>query len=181
MLRSLLSVAFTAAAAAIIAPQTVQAAGEPPVVERAAIARETGRREINGVDYYYEIHGQGEPLLLLHGGLGSSDMWASILPMLTEEREVIAVDLHGHGRTPLGGRSIKMADIGADMAELIEALGHAQVDVLGYSFGGWTGLHLAANAPGKVRRLVLISMPYARGRVFRRDAAAAGAALGSSC
>ena len=59
----------------------------------------TGRVNANGIDYYYEIHGSGEPLLLLHGGLGSIDMFGSVLGKLAETRRVIAVDLHGHGRT----------------------------------------------------------------------------------
>ena len=68
------------------------------------IPKKSGRVEANGVNYYYEIHGQGEPLLLLHGGLGSIDMFGPVLPALAQERQVIAVDLHGHGRTALGDR-----------------------------------------------------------------------------
>jgi pimeloyl-ACP methyl ester carboxylesterase len=158
--------ATAAVAITIASPQSPRAEEKAPAMQVATVATKAGRHEINGVDYYYEIHGKGEPLLLLHGGLGSIDMYASILPMLTDRREVIAVDLHGHGRTSLGERSITMADIGADMAKLMDALGYAKVDVLGYSFGAWTGLHLAANAPERVRRLVLVSMPYAREGFF---------------
>ena len=68
----------------------------------------TGYIAANGVNYYYEIHGQGEPLLLLHGGLGSIDMFGPVLPALAESRQVIAVDLHGHGRTALGDRPISL-------------------------------------------------------------------------
>jgi pimeloyl-ACP methyl ester carboxylesterase len=64
----------------------------------------TGHAAANGINYYYEIHGAGEPLLLLHGGLGSTDMFRPIMPQLTEHRQVIAVDLQGHGRTELGTR-----------------------------------------------------------------------------
>jgi pimeloyl-ACP methyl ester carboxylesterase len=71
-------------------------------------ASKSGRLEIAGVNYYYEVRGEGEPLLLLHGGLGSLDMFAPILPALTQARQVIAVDLHGHGRTALGGRNINL-------------------------------------------------------------------------
>src|SRR5688572_30265751 len=71
-----------------------------------AVASTTGHVEVNGVSYYYEIHGRGEPLLLLHGGLGSIDMFGPNLPLLAEGRQVIAVDLHGHGRTALGDRNI---------------------------------------------------------------------------
>src|SRR5688572_26185514 len=89
-----------------------------------------------GVTYYYEIHGQGEPLLILHGGLGSIDMFGPILPALAKRRQVIAVDLQGHGRTTLGERPINLTDIGNDLATLLRKLDVDTVDVVGYSFGG---------------------------------------------
>ena len=142
----------------------------PPINAHAGTIQaevgKSGRHEINGVSYYHETRGEGKPLLLLHGGLGSIDMFAPVLPILTDTRKVIAVDLHGHGRTPLGKRSIDVADIGADMAILIDRMGHKQVDVVGYSFGAWVALQLAAGAPGKIDRLVLVSMPYAREGFF---------------
>jgi pimeloyl-ACP methyl ester carboxylesterase len=116
----------------------------------------------NGVPYYYEVHGTGEPVLLLHGGLGSTDMFEPALPELEENRQVIAVDLHGHGRTPLGDRKINPPDIGDDMAVLLEQLGFETVDVLGYSFGGAVAFRLAAQHPARVRRLVLVSAGYAQ-------------------
>jgi hypothetical protein len=86
----------------------------------------SGYVEANGVHYYYEVHGQGEPLLLLHGGLGSIDMFGPLLPALAEGREVIGVDLHGHGRTRLGDRSIDYMDLGDDLAIVLSALGYDQ-------------------------------------------------------
>ena len=118
---------------------------------------ERGHEAINGVNYYYEIHGQGEPLLLLHGGLGSIDMFRPVLPVLAEGREVIAVDLHGHGRTPLGNRKINLLDIGNDLAVILKQLGYGPVDVLGYSFGAGAGFRLAVQHPEMVRRLALVS------------------------
>jgi pimeloyl-ACP methyl ester carboxylesterase len=128
--------------------------------ETKAEPKTTGRVEANGVDYYYELHGQGEPLLLLHGGLGSIDMFRPVLPSLAEHREVIAADLHGHGRTVLGGRKIDMADMGDDMAVILDRLGYEQVDVMGYSLGAGVAFRLGVQHPGKVRRLVLVSASY---------------------
>jgi pimeloyl-ACP methyl ester carboxylesterase len=121
-----------------------------------------GHALINGVNYYYEVHGQGEPLLLLHGGLGSIDMFGPVLPAFAKNRQVIAVDLHGHGRTPLGDRKIRLPDIGDDMAALLDKLGYRQVDVLGYSFGGGVAFRLAVQHPNQVRRLVLVSAGFAQ-------------------
>src|SRR5205823_11670380 len=114
------------------------------------------------VNYYYEIHGRGESLLLLHGGLGSIDMFGPILPVLARERQVTAVDLHGHGRTALGDRPINLIDMGNDMAVLVKELGHSTVDVLGYSMGGGVGLRFAIQHPAQVRRLAIVSAGYAQ-------------------
>lgn len=122
----------------------------------------SGYIEANGVNYYFAIYGQGEPLLLLHGGLGSIDMFGPVLSHLAENRQVIAVDLHGHGRTALGDRAINLIDIGDDLAVLLEGLGYEQVDVLGYSFGGGAAFRLAVQHPRFVRRLALVSAGYAR-------------------
>lgn len=125
-----------------------------------------GHVEANGVRYYYEIHGAGEPLLLLHGGMGSLDMFAPMLPRLASERRVIAVDLHGHGRTALGDRPLNLIDIGDDMATILESLGVERSDVLGYSLGGGVAFRLAAQHPERVRRLVLVSAAFARDGYF---------------
>jgi pimeloyl-ACP methyl ester carboxylesterase len=122
----------------------------------------TGYASANGLSYYYELHGAGEPLLLLHGGLGSVDMFGPLLPILAEHRQVIGVDLHGHGRTALGDRPISLIDIGDDMATVLAEVGHRQVDVLGYSFGAGAAFRLAVQHPERVRRLALVSAPFAR-------------------
>jgi pimeloyl-ACP methyl ester carboxylesterase len=129
---------------------------------RAAIAKKTGHVEVNGVNYYYEIQGEGEPLLLLHGGLGSIDMFGPVLPILAEKRQIIGVDLHGHGRTTLGDRPISLIDMGDDMAAILKHLGYRQVDVLGYSLGAGVGFRLAVQHPDAVRRLVLASGAFSQ-------------------
>lgn len=166
MLKPFLAVLFAVFLSVAAFPAAAEAAGAAPAMQGVPPAKSSGRQTINGVPYSYEIRGDGEPLLLLHGGLGSMDMFAPVLPILTARREVILVDLHGHGRTPLAGRPVRMAEIGADMAALVKALGYDQVDVMGYSFGGWTALHMAAQAPATVRRLVLVSLPYAQDGFF---------------
>jgi len=152
-----LSAILMTLAAAIALPAAAQAQG----AELPAISR-SGHVEANGLRYYYEIRGEGEPLLLLHGGLGSIDMFRPILPALAAKRQVIGIDLQGHGRTRLGTRPIRLEAIGADLAVVLAALGYDKVDVLGYSFGGGAAFQLAVQHPDKVRRLVMVSAGYAQ-------------------
>jgi pimeloyl-ACP methyl ester carboxylesterase len=128
----------------------------------AAKPTKSGYVEANGLKYYYQIHGKGEPLLLLHGGLGQIEMFAPVLPMLTKNRQVIGVDLHGHGRTTLGSRDISLIDMGDDMAVILKQLGYQKVDVLGYSLGGGVAFRFAVQHPDMVRRLALVSTGYAQ-------------------
>ena len=123
----------------------------------------SGRATIHGIDYYYELHGTGRPLLMLHGGLGSIDMFGpgQLMPTFTKGHQVIAVDLQGHGRTSLGTRPIRCESIADDLAALLDKIGQKQVDILGYSFGGCVALRLAIQHPERVSRLVLVSTPYA--------------------
>ncbi|TMF12271.1 MAG: alpha/beta hydrolase [Chloroflexi bacterium] len=120
---------------------------------------------------------------MLHGGLGSIEMFEPGLPVLAESRQVIAVDLHGHGRTPLGDRPIDLPDMADDMALLLETLGLGQVDVLGYSLGGGVAFRLAVQHPSRVRRLVLVSAGYAQDGFYPEMLpmqAAVGAAMAES-
>lgn len=133
------------------------AAGEPV---------KSGYAGVNGLTYYYEISGKGEPLLVLHGGLGSINMFGMALPALAGHRRLIAVDLHGHGRTQLGTRDISYVDQGADMAALVKSLGYDQVAVMGYSFGAGVAFQFAVQHPAMVSRLVLISAPMAQDGFF---------------
>ena len=147
-----------------LASAVITATMVSPVIAQESI--KTGYADINGVKYYCEISGQGDPLLVLHGGLGSIHMFGLVLPSIVKKHQVIAVDLHGHGRTALGSRNISLIDQGADMAALIKSLGYNQVDVMGYSFGGGVAFQLAVQNPAMVRRLVLVSAPYSQDGFF---------------
>jgi pimeloyl-ACP methyl ester carboxylesterase len=131
-----------------------------------SVAVRAGHLPVNGLDYYYEVHGSGEPLLLLHGGLGTLDMFGPVLPAIAAGREVILVDMHGHGRTQLGDRPISLVAMGDDMAVLLQELGYDQVDAMGYSMGGGVALRLAIQHPEIVRRLVVMSAGFAQDGFF---------------
>jgi pimeloyl-ACP methyl ester carboxylesterase len=126
--------------------------------DQATQAKGTGKyAEVNGINLYYETHGSGRPLVLLHGGLGSGEMFGPVLPLLAERHQVIAVDLQGHGRTADIDRPLDVRLMAGDVAALIDHLNLTTPDVVGYSLGGGVALQTAARYPAKVRRLVLVS------------------------
>jgi pimeloyl-ACP methyl ester carboxylesterase len=120
--------------------------------------------DVNGVNLYYEIHGSGRPLILLHGGLGSGAMFGPVIPMLAAKHQVILPDLQGHGRTADVDRPLDVRLMADDVAALIDHLGLEKPDVVGYSLGGGVALQTAFKHPAKVRRLVAASAN------IRRDA-----------
>jgi pimeloyl-ACP methyl ester carboxylesterase len=118
--------------------------------------------DVSGVRIYYEEHGSGQPLILLHGGLGAGEMYGPILPVMAAGRRVITVDLQGHGHTADVDRPLRYETLGDDVAGLIRHLGLAQADVMGYSFGALTALRTVIQHPDLVRRLVVASIPFQR-------------------
>jgi len=120
--------------------------------------------DVNGINLYYEIHGAGRPLVLLHGGLGNGEMFGSNLTALAAERQVILPDLQGHGRTADIDRPLDVRLMGDDIAALIDHLGLDRPDVVGYSLGGGVAMQAAIRHPEKVGRLVSVSAG------IRRDA-----------
>jgi pimeloyl-ACP methyl ester carboxylesterase len=127
-----------------------------------ALTPETGYAPVNGLDMYYEIHGDGgTPLLLLHGGLFNIDLqFGAVLPDLAETRRVIAADFQAHGRTGDIDRPLTAAHLASDVVGLLAHLGIEQVDVFGFSVGGAVALHLAIKNAGLVRKVVISSASF---------------------
>jgi pimeloyl-ACP methyl ester carboxylesterase len=117
---------------------------------------------VNGINLYYEIHGTGTPLIMLHGGFGTCDTFSALSPTLALNHQVIGVDLYGHGRTALTDRPIDFAQMADDIAALIQHLGLAKANLLGYSFGGLVSLQTVIRHPAQVNKLVVISAPFKR-------------------
>jgi pimeloyl-ACP methyl ester carboxylesterase len=136
-----------------------------------------GYASIEGRKLYYEIHGAGEPLVLLHGGAGGIPMFGPTLPALAQNRRVIAVELQGHGRTPDADRPLSFQAMADDIAALLAQLGVQRADVMGYSLGGGVALQTAIRHPDFVRKLVVMSFPFAR-RAWFPEIQAAFAQMG---
>src|SRR6267143_4929696 len=172
---------FVTVAASFAAQTIVQAAQEKPAMQTATPKPvKSGYATVNGLNYYYAVYGKGEPLVLLHGGLGQIEMFGPNLTRLAQSRQVIGVDLQGHGRTALGDRELSLVDMGNDMAGVLKKLGYDKVDVLGYSMGGGVAFQFAAQHPEMVRRTALVSTPYSQDGFYPEmlpQQAAVGAAM----
>lgn len=121
---------------------------------------------INSLEMYFETHGTGDPLIVLHGGLGSTGMLDDQLPQLSIGRQVIALDLQAHGRTADIDRPLSLELMGDDIAGLIQFLNLERADVMGYSMGGMVALQTAIRHPDLVRKLVVVSIPFKRNGWF---------------
>src|SRR5438309_8342494 len=117
----------------------------------------TGYAPVNGLNLYYEIHGSGEPLILLHGGVVGITTFGPNLAALSEKRRVIAVELQGHGHTADIDRPLSFESMADDIAALIKYVGIQNTDVTGYSLGGGVALQTAIRHPRSVRKLVVVS------------------------
>jgi pimeloyl-ACP methyl ester carboxylesterase len=118
--------------------------------------------DVNGIKLYYEIHGTGRPLILLHGGLGALEMFGPNLTALAKGHRVIAVDLQGHGRTADIDRPLSVSLMADDIAALIKYLSLNRPDIMGYSLGGGVALQTAIRHPEVVGKLVVVSTPFRR-------------------
>jgi pimeloyl-ACP methyl ester carboxylesterase len=115
--------------------------------------------EVDGLSIYYELHGEGPPLVLLHGGLLTIELgFGDVLPALAERHKVVAIELQGHGRTADVDRPLSLERFADDVAQVLTAVGVDRADVIGFSLGGLVTVELARRHPERVRRLVLASV-----------------------
>jgi pimeloyl-ACP methyl ester carboxylesterase len=117
--------------------------------------------QVNGQEIYYEVHGSGRPLVLLHGGgltIGLS--WGAWLPELAKTRRVVAIELQGHGHTADIDRALTIDNVADDVVGVLDHLGIGEADLFGYSLGGLTSLEMAVRYPERVGRVAVISVAY---------------------
>lgn len=130
-------------------------------VNAQGINGESGYISVNGLNMYYEIHGTGSPLVLLHGALNTIDMsFGQLLPVLAETRQVIAVEQQGHGHTADIDRPLSYEQMANDTAALLSQIGIEEADILGFGMGGGIALEMAMRYPDLVHKLVIVSTPY---------------------
>ncbi len=118
------------------------------------------RVEVNDMQMYYEVSGEGDPLIVLHGAYMNIASMGAIIPKLAETHKVSALELQGHGRTTDIDRPITYPNLADDVAAFMDAVGIEQADVFGYSMGAAVGLQLAIRHPAKVKKLVAASVAY---------------------
>jgi pimeloyl-ACP methyl ester carboxylesterase len=123
-----------------------------------------GYAPVNGLNMYYEVHGSGEPVVLLHGAFMTIPInWGGWIDELSKSRKVIAVEMQGHGRTADIPREPTSENLADDVAALLKYLELPRADLIGYSMGGRVALEVAVRHPEQVRKVVVLSS------IFRRD------------
>lgn len=126
----------------------------------------TGYSAVNGLNMYYEIHGQGKPLVLIHGGGSSIDVtFGRIIPILSRHRQIIAIDMQAHGRTSDRNAELSFAQDADDVAALLSNIGVEKADVLGFSNGGQTAIEMGLRHPERIGKLIIASAFYKRNAV----------------
>ena len=125
------------------------------------ISPTTGYAPVNGLKMYYEIHGAGDPVVLLHGSFMTiTNNWTEMLAQLSRRRQVIAVEMQGHGRTADIDRDFSYDNLADDVAALLDYLKLQRADMLGYSMGGGVAMQVAIRHPEKVRKVVSVSASF---------------------
>jgi pimeloyl-ACP methyl ester carboxylesterase len=159
--RSFVAMAAGAAGTALVAPVRIGAQDKADKVASMMNATpQTGYAPVNGLEMYYEIHGRGEPLVLLHSAFYTIGMWGPFLASLAETHRVVAVEFQGHGHTADIDRPFSYEQLADDVAAVLDHLGIAQADIVGHSIGADTALQVAIRHPERVRKLVPISGKY---------------------
>jgi pimeloyl-ACP methyl ester carboxylesterase len=121
----------------------------------------SGYAPVNGIQVYYEVYGEGRPIVLLHGAYMTIGMnWGQLIPALSKTRKVIAIELQGHGHTPFSTRILSRATLASDVEGVMDHLKIDRADVAGYSFGGSVAYQFAIQSPKRLRKLVIISSTY---------------------
>ena len=122
---------------------------------------QTGYVAVNGLKMYYEVHGTGQPLVLLHGAFSAiGTSFGALLPDLAKTRQVIGFELQGHGHTADIDRPMSLEQMADDTAAAIRQLSIGPADIFGYSMGAAVAVHVALRHPDVVRKLVLASVTY---------------------
>lgn len=122
---------------------------------------ESGYAPVNGIKVYYEVYGEGRPIVLLHGAFMTIEMnWGQLIPELSKTRKVIAIELQGHGHTPFSDRKLNFATLASDVEGVMNHLKVDSADVAGYSLGGYVAFQLAIQSPKRITKLVIISSTY---------------------
>lgn len=123
---------------------------------------ETGYADVNGLKMYYEVYGQGKPIVLIHGAFMTIPLnWSHIIPLFAKDRKVIVAEMQGHGRTRDISREFSFEGMADDVSGLLKHLKIDSADIVGYSMGGGVAFQVAVRHPEQVRRLVILSGVYA--------------------
>src|SRR5215471_19211752 len=121
----------------------------------------TGYAPVGGLKIYYEIHGSGEPIVLLHGAFYTIEMnWGQLIPELSKTRKVIAIEMQGHGHSPFSDRKLDINTLASDVEGVMDYLKIDTADVAGFSMGGSIAYQFAVKSPKRLRKLVIISSTY---------------------
>jgi pimeloyl-ACP methyl ester carboxylesterase len=121
----------------------------------------SGYAPVNGIKVYYEVYGEGRPIVLLHGAFYTIELnWSQLIPELSKTRKVVAIELQGHGHTPFSDRKLSFSTLASDVAGVMDYLKIDSADVAGYSMGGSVAYQFAIQSPGRLRKLVIISSTY---------------------
>jgi pimeloyl-ACP methyl ester carboxylesterase len=122
---------------------------------------ESGYAPVNGIKVYYEVYGEGKPIVLLHGAFYTIEMnWGQLIPELSKTRKVIAIEMQGHGHSPFSDRKLDLPTLASDVAGVMDYLKVDSADVAGYSMGGSVAYQLTIQSPKRVKKLVIISSTY---------------------